>query len=957
MEEVGTNMTRTINRQPWNVRSLDYGDIGYTYFGYSDWKGKCTNKNFIGVDQETFEDCNNVYVDRDNVLRSRPALKYAKNDVVYQMIKHIWTFGPWTVYERSGNTTDNNTELTFVYGTQSWSMLLVPKGPNVVLADEKIFVFNNNFAKYFDLVTKEVKDATDLIYSPITKLYTYGTENDLEQPNVWSKTHRERYIWSRQTPTNLDKLTGKTVTVEVEGQDPIVIDSFKKYQEYTIAKELYKDLGTEYLYLPIKHETSAGTITRVSEDNGIPMIDVSKYNSVVRAKNITKTAGSTNYVYYEIEYAIDGVNFNKLVDLPWDDSKPYNCYYIPKFSEDGTIIYLYTSQGVLAISVLSESGEGNYRYVTWTNICTTFEIPTAGTFTEYGGAYMSTYNTFSVWTGIGAGSSPQYAIFMVREGTLVSKANYFAASTIAFFQQKHSQIICNTTNTIVCTTDILTRSDGTTRTQYAILIYSTAEAEPDIHYYTFGVEVPASIVYMPLRNVSLYNSLVLSGVIAVSNNLLYLFKYSDKFIDEKLTMVNTVPIVAESDSSMLTSSAYLYNKTSLPVASTYPIAVKNGYLYYGIYDSTTQKFKVYTTYITENITFTETITDKDSVDYTFDCEAELSQYYISKGKTVYITSKGAYTNNDFDWYFSEEYAEHFDYEVTALHPISTTEVAVFTDNSIYYIVPTTVTLNNVERIAYQYYKSRIPLGCNAGSDVVTSYDGKYTIFSTKRGLVAMAYQDFVSSTEQALTFLSDNISQAYFDWNKGAIKLTLYKYWLIVYRLDTELAFVYDMRNASWWPVTYAVVRQVIEIGEDLRVLVRGATRYCDPGDVDYKDDFFGNISWSLKSQKLHFNAINYYKAINNITLSSVMDKLPDASNPFTCNMRITTYRKIMDGTQAPETMSFYVDMIRTFVKKLNYIKIGQFQFEMLSDDDNVQRAPLSLTSIVVKYKTTGQVR
>lgn len=198
LEEVGTNMARTINRQPWNVRSLDYGDTGYKYFGYSDWKGKCTNKNFIGVDQETFEDCNNVYIDRDNILRSRPAIKYVKSDVVYQMIKHIWTFGPWTVYERTGNTIDNNTELTFVYGTQSWSMLLVPKGPNVVLADEKIFVFNNNFAKYFDLVTKEVKDATNLIYSPVTKLYTFGAEKDLEKPNVWSKTHRERYIWSRK---------------------------------------------------------------------------------------------------------------------------------------------------------------------------------------------------------------------------------------------------------------------------------------------------------------------------------------------------------------------------------------------------------------------------------------------------------------------------------------------------------------------------------------------------------------------------------------------------------------------------------------------------------------------------------------------------------------------------------------------------------------------------------------
>lgn len=959
-------MTRTINRQPWNVRSLNYGDTGYKYFGYSDWKGKCTNKNFIGVDQETFEDCNNVYIDRDNILRSRPAIKYVKSDVVYQMIKHIWTFGPWTVYERTGNTIDNNTELTFVYGTQSWSMLLVPKGPNVVLADEKIFVFNNNFAKYFDLVTKEVNDATNLIYSPITKLYTYGSEKDSEKPNVWSKTHRERYIWNRKTPTNLDKLVGKTVTVELTDEEPKTITNFQKYQEYTIAKELYEDLDESYIYLPIEFKASSGTITRAPVTDGIPMLDVSKNNSVVRAKKTTKIVQGTSYTYYQLEYAIDGSNFSMLPDLPWDDSKPYDCYYIPKFSEDGTIIYLYTSKGILAISVLSESGKGNYRYATWTNLCTRYNIPTTNVFTEFGCAHMSTYNTFSVFTGIDGGENVQYSLFMVREGTLVSKANWY--TNAQKFNHYHYKMICNTSKTVMCTIHRLTDGAGRDRTQFMITEFTTAEAEPDSSYMAFGEpnNVPVSVGYMVLRNVALYDTGILSGAIAIpstpNTKYMYLFKCGDSFADEKLTndafsFNTTALIVAESDSSIFTQLQYLFHKTVLPVQSTYPIAVKNDYLYYGIYNDTTHKFNVYTTYIRDNISFTETVVDKTTIDYSFENEAELSQYYISKGKTVYISSKGAYTNNDFEWYFSEEYVENFDYEVTALHPISTTEVAVFTENSIYYVVPTTITVNDVERVAYQYYKSRIPLGCNKGSDIVTSYDGKYTIFSTKRGLVAMSYQDFVNSTEQALTFLSDNISQSYFDWNKGAIKLTLYKYWLIVYRLDTESAYVYDMRNASWWPVTYAVVQQVIEIGEDLRVLVRNAVRYCDTSDDNYKDDFYGNISWSLKSQKLHFNAINYYKAISNITLSSVMDKVPDVANPFTCNMRVTTYRKIMDDTQAPETMAFYVDMIRTFVKKLNYMKVGQFQFEMLSDDDNAQQSPLSLTSIVVKYKTTGQVR
>ena len=972
MEEVGTNMARTINRQPWNVRSLNYGDTGYKYFGYSDWKGKCTNKNFIGVDQETFEDCNNVYIDRDNILRSRPAMKYSK-ELSKGNTLQLYTFGPWRVY-KLGNAAWASCKLVFTNDIVTLETESnVPTNCNIVLADEKIFVFANNYAKYVDTTVTPLsyKDATDLIYSPVTKLYNLGVEKDLEKPNDWSKTHRERYIWNRKTPTNLDKLVGKTVTVELSDEESKTITNFQKYQEYTIAKELYEDLDESYIYLPIEGKASSGTITRTSNEHGIPMLDVSKNNSVVRAKKTTKMIGSTSHTYYKLEYAIDGSNFSMLPDLPWDDSKPYDCYYIPKFSEDGTIIYLYTSQGILAISVLSESGKGNYRYATWTNLCTAYNIPTTNVFTEFGCAHMSTYNTFSVFTGIDGGTNVQYALFMVREGTLVSKANWFDnAATVAGYNQRHHKMICNTSKTVMCAAYKITKSSGTTATQFAIMEFTTAEAGPTIHYVLFGEpnQTPESIAYMVLRNVALYNAGMLSGAIAIPapapnyGKTIYLFKCGDSFADEKLTndafSFNTTSlIVAESDSSVFTQLQYLFHKTVLPVQSTYPIAVKNDYLYYGIYNDTTKKFDVYTTYISDNILFTETVTDKTAIDYSFENEAELSQYYISKGKTVYISSKGAYTNNDFEWYFSEEYVENFDYEVTALHPISTTEVAVFTENSIYYVVPTTITVNDTERVAYQYYKSRIPLGCNKGSDIVTSYDGKYTIFSTKRGLVAMSYQDFVNSTEQALTFLSDNISQAYFDWNKGAVKLTLYKYWLIVYRLDTNKLFVYDMRNSSWWPMQYGIIQQVIEIKQQLVVLSRDLLYVPDTGDDNYKDDFYGNISWSLKSQKLHFNAINYYKSISNITLSSVMDKVPDAANPFTCNMRVMTYRKIMDGTQAPETMVFYVDMIRTFVKKLNYMKIGQFQFEMLSDDDNAQQSPLSLTSIVVKYKTTGQVR
>ena len=124
-------------------------------------------------------------------------------------------------------------------------------------------------------------------------------------------------------------------------------------------------------------------------------------------------------------------------------------------------------------------------------------------------------------------------------------------------------------------------------------------------------------------------------------------------------------------------------------------------------------------------------------------------------------------------------------------------------DSIYYVKPTAVTINGVETVAYSYYKSRIPLGCNKGSDIITSYDNKYTMFVTKRGFVAMSYQDFIASEEQALTFLSDEIFDLFNEWNIGGIKLCQYNFWIILYRPGIAKAFIFDMRSNSWWPVEY----------------------------------------------------------------------------------------------------------------------------------------------------------
>ena len=74
-------MIRTFNRQPLNVNTPDKEDIGHKYLNQYNFKGLVENKNFMQVDQDSFSDCNNVYVNEEGLLRSRPSFK-VKNIIV-----------------------------------------------------------------------------------------------------------------------------------------------------------------------------------------------------------------------------------------------------------------------------------------------------------------------------------------------------------------------------------------------------------------------------------------------------------------------------------------------------------------------------------------------------------------------------------------------------------------------------------------------------------------------------------------------------------------------------------------------------------------------------------------------------------------------------------------------------------------------------------------------------------
>ena len=980
-------MVRTINRQPYTVKQLDYGDIQYKFFNHSNWKGVCDDKNYLGVDQETFADSKNIYVDSEGLLKSRPSVKqYVMTQEGLQYIHDVWTFGQWTVYKT------NETSLVFVKGDKVSQTLTVNKDFRLILADEKIFVFEPNYLWYVDLTAETISkiDGKDKIYVPVTKYVVLGKETSQESPNVLTTSYITRYSYTKGE--SVSELIGKTGTVKI-GDDTYIV-TFDDFTELTFVKRIRKLTNKNYI-------------------NGEPLVFVNEGLGYVL---IGEWNDDTAYTLY---YSNDNVIFQSLPVL--EGQLPKNYTLLPAISQSKDHVYavLYKDDGPYAYTIFYASNANIMPFPTWTKMIDPNADGTPYTYKYDSGIPSSHFNipihisyTHGRTEAYAISGSPGYyydekifGVYLVGYRLLGENNDIMqsvACHCITYNTNKHTNnkiyakyqnfepqlctifckdyyiavrnnnsLVLKCSNTDIITGisigyDILCNIKYSRQIQFSSvqgIIYCDVLEPRNYTVSSSPEEVMLKLVRCKLSyNESLYESSVTNYKdysTRTSINLPDDAKIEITYTNNRLNLFSTKFLISSYLTTCITFKYYMYgNDSTKLLVEGIPVGMSNGF------------------YIVNNDTlYTSNFDDAVQVDVltegilkfdVFDHETELSQFFVSKGKNLYINAQGSNVGvDDFKWYFPERNVQEFDYEITNLHPISTTEIAVFLQDSIYYVKPVTTTIDGIETIAYSYYKSRIPLGCEEGSEVITSYDNKYTMFVTKRGFVAMSYQDFIASDEQALTFLSDTIYDMFNEWNKGAIKLFQYNFWIILYRTNTGKAFIFDMRGNSWWPIEYnSNVKKFIEIDRK-PLLLSGLYLYkFDTSNDNYFDGNSlkgGRIDWFLSSQKLHLDAINYYKHIINLTFFGYNYGDKDVNVRF--NLRVINYRKQTDTneTKSFSAVDYKIQLTRTFVTRINYYKVNQVQYilESSRDEDAEDKipVPLSLTAISLKYLVTGQVR
>ena len=254
-------MARSTFRRTPLQNNIDFGDLNGGFFSYTKFGGLCDNRNDAVIDQETFADCKNVFVDTNELLTSRPPFKFL-DDEAYIVKK--WVFGEYTLQfhrvpiDADGNRVDSSADLedisflfilrcishdtvddvdNGVYGALAWQIDASDLGwdnmPRIkpVHIEDKIYFwfagvsfvcFNTAGRKSTenesdDTLYPYFEDAMKYIYLPIHTLVINGIESELESLNYLTNTYRKRYIYSALSSVNFASLIGKHLSIGLNG--------------------------------------------------------------------------------------------------------------------------------------------------------------------------------------------------------------------------------------------------------------------------------------------------------------------------------------------------------------------------------------------------------------------------------------------------------------------------------------------------------------------------------------------------------------------------------------------------------------------------------------------------------------------------------------------------------------------------------------------------------------------
>ena len=912
-------MGRIYNRTPIQINTPSSNKV--LQFTYSDFKGINENKNFITVEQESFADCKNVFVNEYGILSSRPHLIPIKN--VTDVILDFWSFGKIIIYKvKDGDFY----KLHIVDDDISLYLDIFNENVTIVEMDNKLIIFckfEDEYIKYYDKVKKVINSADELLYIPNITARSELLTDDVDSKNVLTSKTIETFLYTPETGLSPNIYSYLSIKYKIE--TPIS-------ENFVTIDTTYPSL-TERL-LDFAFLFGKGTILSSPANQLVYIDEINKkvmYSPDGLTFSKTYTWNFKNIISYGFINVSNDENagYNFLICLELEDStkKTYRLdsygeiYYNKSIIEkpvSGPLLNIYDDSEVY----LKETSLNDYKY-----------------------QFYAKYNFGSNVTHIAVGNTtlePLALICAQGEEIVIDGSWKSGVSFITLFETR-------------CTLDWVydfsssTRYDLPFKTRYCIPVSGKLLG------FTSNLAV-----YYDESNLKMY-------IVKTKESTLTNEKLTYELIESIMSIKTTDDTIWSVGDDLLMFSnciiddefwecgVYEYNGNMYPIVlpdydgkiTTLTVG-KN--LFVAKQKDTYNDVPVYRSGLNKTIEL-QAITDGKQQELVskFTSVTTLNEHYFAIDNILYITEYRE-EDDDFKLYVPEKSKQSFNSKILAMAPISESIVAIFTENDVWYV-------ENSEN-GYRYYRSRLVLSLFEGLNVITDSSGTNTLLCDRNGLLLLSYQAFTATSEQGLSYLSSPIHSRF---DKGKInKILVYKNWIICYEYKSPDVYLLDTRNSSWWYFNFNIdIDKIVVLTNDdwdneLSILSNGKL-YKLTYDDKYKDDINGeslDIDWFIKSQKLHFNAINNHKHIENLIFYSV----ENGDIATDVNLSIRNYRDYVNVGK-DESFDYNVDIIKTFVKKLNYFNVNEFEYILKSNSELSIQNPLSLSNISIKYRLGNEVK
>jgi len=308
--------------------------------------------------------------------------------------------------------------------------------------------------------------------------------------------------------------------------------------------------------------------------------------------------------------------------------------------------------------------------------------------------------------------------------------------------------------------------------------------------------------------------------------------------------------------------------------------------------------------------------------------------------------------------------------ITAICAISATSKAIFFEDNI--VLCEQATLDN--SIAWYYYPLKFTLGVRAEDTVITTNDGKLTIFPTKYGLAALTYQLDIAATEQAITYLSDDIKNLWLEFYNTSTNITiLHHNTQLILTNQTNMILIYDFRTNGWYPLSFpsfikigriqpdATNHELLELQPANSALTATPAIYHLNKEKDelysyatpYKDLGSIIIPWHLTSQILLLNAPNNYKNITQVIVDQVDSNTLKQSAYLTAQL----FRQKENLVKSSFELLYNIDTFGKIIKKVNWWKVLGIKWQLENDTGSSYPTQLRLYNVSINYDVSYEVK